>query len=439
MIPNETKQRIKDIKKHKFCEQPEISVIVPVYKVDRYLTKCLCSIVNQTMEELEIIIVDEGEQDRCREIIDFFAEKDPRVIAIHQKNGGYGASCNLGIDISKGEFLSIIESDDFIEPEMFEDMYAYAKELDADVIKTPYFEYLSNGTRIDCPHRKLMEESLPQNICFSSKEFGELLQIHASLWSCIYRKSYMKQKNIRFIEAKGASYVDVGFRIDTLINTEKLAWLDKPYYNYRVDSLGSSTNNFKLSVMLQRWKEVHEMFKFRQEEYDKYYGPRLILDEYYNSVGWLWLISATDEECRQITYNLNFVDPKMIQSTPYLTDDQKNQLLDFKNSPLKFINKANRHRKLKKLRIPAEKTLNILSDYVLLNWMFVGFFTSLSISIALKTGLLFLFSTPQLETISNLLIFAFSIGIIFCFIGKALRKLYFIIWKGYCQAKKKNI
>lgn len=439
MIPNEIKQKIKGTKKHKLCEQPKISVIVPVYKVDRYLTKCLCSIVNQTMEELEIIIVDEGEQDRCREIIDFFAEKDPRVIAIHQKNGGYGASCNLGIDISKGEFLSIIESDDFIEPEMFEEMYTYAQELDADVVKTPYFEYFSNGTRIDCPHRKLMEESVPQNICFSSKEFGELLQIHASLWSCIYRKSYMKQKNIRFIEAKGASYVDVGFRIDTLINTEKLAWLDRPYYNYRVDSLGSSTNNFKLSIMLQRWKEVHEMFKSRQDEYDKYYGPRLILDEYYNSVGWLWLISATSEECRQISYNLNFVNIDMIKNTPYLTKEQKNQLLNFKKSPAKFINKANRHRKFKKLRTPAEKILNILSDYVLLNWMFVGFFTSLSISIALRTGLLFSFITPRLELISNLLSLVFSVGIIACFIGKALRKLYFMIMKEYYKAKKKNV
>lgn len=116
-------------------KQPKVSVIIPVYKVEKYLVQCLDSIVGQTLKDIEIIIVDEGDKDACRYIIDHYEQADKRVIAIHEKNGGYGASVNKGFDIAKGEYIGIVESDDFIAPEMYEEMYNYAKKLDADVVK----------------------------------------------------------------------------------------------------------------------------------------------------------------------------------------------------------------------------------------------------------------------------------------------------------------
>ena len=275
------KEKVTDlIKKHERSANPKVSVIVPVYKVEKYLVKCIESIINQTLEEIEIIIVDEGEKDRCREIIDFYESADKRIIAPHKKNGGYGASCNLGIGMAKGEYIIIVESDDYIEKEMCEELYDYAKLLDADVVKTPYYEVYNDGYRQNCCYRNKMLNVTPQGKCFSMKEFGSMLEIHASLWSGIYKTEYMKKNNILFVAAKGGAYVDVGFRIDTLINTDKIAWLNKPYYNYRVDSEGSTTNNFKISPMIQRWKEVHESFKKNQSDYDNYYGKYLIRDEY---------------------------------------------------------------------------------------------------------------------------------------------------------------
>lgn len=324
------------IYKHSKCDNPKVSVVVPVYKVDKYLTQCLNSVVNQTLEELEIIIVDEGDQDRCREIIDFFEKHDPRIIAPHQKNGGYGASCNLGIDMARGEYIAIVESDDWIEPEMCEEMYAYAKALNADVVKTPYSEYFSNGSKHDCHYRNYVTEACPNNQCFSVKEFGALMEVHASLWSGIYKTSYMRQNNIRFIQAKGGAYVDVGFRIDTLIHTDRCAWLNKPFYNYRVDAEGSTTNNFKLGPMIQRWTEEHEMFSKCQENYDKYFGPHIIVDEYYNTVGWLSLMSATNEEFAQIQRNMDYVNESVIITSPALSDTQKKELLLFKKNPRRF-------------------------------------------------------------------------------------------------------
>ena len=345
-------------KKKAYCEQPKVSVIVPVYKVDKYLVACLNSIVNQTMEELEIIIVDEGEQDRCREIIDYFESVDSRVVAPHQKNGGYGASCNLGMQMARGEYLAIVESDDFIEPEMYEEMYTYAKELDADVVKAPYYEYYADGNRKVCKFRKFMQEKTPVNNVFSMKDFGELLQVHASLWSGIYRTSYMRKHNIKFIEAKGAGYVDVGFRIQSLINSERVAWLDKLYYNYRADNEDSSSNNFKMMPMLERWQEVHEFFASRQEEYDRYYGRYLILDEYLNSLGWASLIEVANDELSKMSSNLSYVKEEVIKNASSLTEEQKEELLEFKENPAatmeKLQQKARRRNRNVFSRYPAD-------------------------------------------------------------------------------------
>ena len=95
-------------------KQPKVSVIIPVYKVEKYLVQCLDSIVGQTLKDFEIIIVDEGDKDACRYIIDHYEQADKRVIAIHEKNGGYGASVNKGFDIAKGEYIGIVESEPLI-------------------------------------------------------------------------------------------------------------------------------------------------------------------------------------------------------------------------------------------------------------------------------------------------------------------------------------
>ncbi len=339
------KEKVTDlIKKHERSANPKVSVIVPVYKVEKYLVKCIESIINQTLEEIEIIIVDEGEKDRCREIIDFYESADKRIIAPHKKNGGYGASCNLGIGMAKGEYIIIVESDDYIEKEMCEELYDYAKLLDADVVKTPYYEVYNDGYRQNCCYRNKMLNVTPQGKCFSMKEFGSMLEIHASLWSGIYKTEYMKKNNILFVAAKGGAYVDVGFRIDTLINTDKIAWLNKPYYNYRVDSEGSTTNNFKISPMIQRWKEVHESFKKNQSDYDNYYGKYLIRDEYLNTLGWLKTIKYTKQDIENLRYNYSFVTEETVNKTDSLNKEQKEMILAFKQNPKEFFNKIKKEK-----------------------------------------------------------------------------------------------
>lgn len=180
-------------------KQPKISVIVPIYKVEKYLVQCIDSILNQTLKDIEVILVDEGDRDACRFIIDHYEQNDKRVKAIHEKNGGYGASVNKGMEIAVGEYISIIESDDFIEPTMYEEMYNYAKKLDADVVKTPYYEYRDAQNKQPaekniCNYAHELAEKLPANTTFSVTEYPQLMGVHASLWSGIYKTSYMKEK-----------------------------------------------------------------------------------------------------------------------------------------------------------------------------------------------------------------------------------------------------
>lgn len=309
-------------------KQPKVSVIIPVYKVEKYLVQCLDSIVGQTLKDIEIIIVDEGDKDACRYIIDHYEQADKRVIAIHEKNGGYGASVNKGFDIAKGEYIGIVESDDFIAPEMYEEMYNYAKKLDADVVKTPYYKYWSQKDGIKdfkkvCWYNDFITKNSPKNKIFSILDYPHQMSIHASLWSGIYKTSYIKKEKIRFVEAKGGAYVDVGFRIDTLIKSKKIAWLNKPFYNYRIDAEGSTTNNFNLSAMLKRWNEAHKKF---EKEYKGLYskvGPYLIIDEYLNTVGQCFNFFPSEEQFKLLQENLLHINDSIIDNSPVLDATQK--------------------------------------------------------------------------------------------------------------------
>ena len=118
----------------------KISVIIPVYKVEKYLDKCIQSVVNQTFTDLEIILIDDGSPDRCPEICEQWAKKDSRIVVIHKKNGGLSDARNAGLNIATGEFISFVDSDDWIAKNMYEIMLNYLKREKAG-IKRPGIHY----------------------------------------------------------------------------------------------------------------------------------------------------------------------------------------------------------------------------------------------------------------------------------------------------------
>ena len=113
---------------------PELSIIVPIYKVEKYLPKCIDSILAQTFQDFELILIDDGSPDNCGAICDAYAARDSRIKVIHQENAGVSAARNAGLDIATGTYLGFVDSDDWIEPEMYETMIATAKEKNVDVV-----------------------------------------------------------------------------------------------------------------------------------------------------------------------------------------------------------------------------------------------------------------------------------------------------------------
>ena len=326
-------------------KQAKVSVIVPIYKVEKYLCQCIDSILAQTLKDIEVILVDEGDLDVCRAICDMYEfgpKKDPRIKTIHEKNGGYGASVNKGFDIATGEYISIIESDDFIDPKMYEEMYAYAKKLDADVVKVPYYEYWDKTkdseeiVQLCFWHAKT--KHLPENKLFKIEDYPVLVAIHPSMWAALYKSTYIKTKSIRCIEAKGAGYIDNHFRLQTLCQTNKLAWLNKPFNYYRLSNETASTVLYNLGNFIQRWSDVHKLFEEKFTEKWKMLAPYCIAEEWINTYYRVIYdnYKMTEAQCMMLIDNLSKTSEEQIRKSPQLLPQDISTLLQFKNNPELF-------------------------------------------------------------------------------------------------------
>ena len=118
---------------------PILSILIPVYNVEKYLAQCLESVINQTLSDIEIIVINDGSKDNSLNIIKDFAAKDKRIIVIDKENEGYGKSMNRGLDVASGKYIGIVESDDWIEPNMYEKLISTAEKYKADIVKANFF------------------------------------------------------------------------------------------------------------------------------------------------------------------------------------------------------------------------------------------------------------------------------------------------------------
>lgn len=131
---------------------PLITVVVPIYKVEAYLDECVQSILKQTYSNLEIILVDDGSPDRCGEMCDVYAEKDARVKVIHQKNKGLSGARNSAIDIATGEYITFVDSDDYLKEDMVEVLYHEVLQYDAEIATAAFESFFEDESRMSNPH-----------------------------------------------------------------------------------------------------------------------------------------------------------------------------------------------------------------------------------------------------------------------------------------------
>ena len=219
---------------------PKVSVVMPSLNVRPYIEECLDSVRNQTLADIEILCVDAGSTDGTLEILRSYAEKDPRIRVIQSDRKSYGYQMNLGLDAAAGEYFGIVETDDYIAPEMYEELYAAAKEQDLDIVKADYTVFTGDGED---------RSFIPCRIAVRRDQYGRVLRPAAEreaffntlyTWSGIYRTAFLRENGIRHHETPGASYQDNGFWFQTFALARRLMYVPKRYYYLRRDNPTSS-------------------------------------------------------------------------------------------------------------------------------------------------------------------------------------------------------
>lgn len=234
--------------------QIKVSVLVPIYNVEKYLKQCLDSIINQTLKELEIICINDGSTDNSLSILQEYANMDNRIIIINKNNSGYGASLNLGLAQASGEYIGIIEPDDFANKNMYYDLYNLANKFDADMVKSNYYRYYSekNVAKIKKDVKKSKAGKL-----INIFDYPDFIKKNPAIWSGIYKNNTLKKYNIKFLETPGASYQDVSFHFKTVAVANRLVLTDKAYIYYRLDNENSSVKSTgKIYVLCDEYFEI---------------------------------------------------------------------------------------------------------------------------------------------------------------------------------------
>ncbi len=222
----------------------KVSVIIPSYNSSLYYKECIESVLHQSEREIEIIPVDACSTDGTWELIKEYAEQDNRIRPMRSEEKSYGYQCNLGIRLAKGKYIAIVESDDFIAPDMLFQLYEAAEMHQADWVKADFDFFADLKNRLFLHYQILPSEKRAlygQNI--SLKDNEEILFRDLNLWNGIYRKEFLIRNQIVFNETKGAAYQDISFVLQTLMTAEKFLYLHGSSYFYRQDNQASSIYN----------------------------------------------------------------------------------------------------------------------------------------------------------------------------------------------------
>lgn len=233
---------------------PEISVIVPVYKVEPYIHKCVDSILTQTFTDYELILVDDGSPDTCGNICDEYAQKDARIHVIHKENGGLSDARNAGMKIACGEYVIFIDSDDYIDADMLSYLYENLKKADADMATCGIYEVYAD--RIE------KQEEEPDFVCSGEEAFRCILRGHTirgEIWNKLIKRSCIS--DLEF--PKGKLYEDIFYTVDMMQRIKKVAVGTKPkyYYLHRSDSITGKAYRPKLFDIIDGYTKNYQVVK----------------------------------------------------------------------------------------------------------------------------------------------------------------------------------
>ena len=257
---------------------PKVSVIVPIYNVEKYLNKCIDSLVNQTLQDIEIILVNDGATDNSGSIANEYAKKYPEKIKYYSKeNGGLSDARNYGLKFATGDYIAFLDADDYIEKEAYEEMYEKAINENSDYVECDFiWEYL-NKTKID------------KRIDYNSKK-EMFLNIRVVAWNKLIKRNIIKDNNLEF--PKGLRYEDTEFTYKMIPYIKKFSYVDKPFVHYvqRSNSIANNQN-----------ERDREIFIILETVID-FYKSKNLYEEYKNEIEYTYtrilLCSSLKRMCK---------------------------------------------------------------------------------------------------------------------------------------------
>lgn len=258
--------------------QIKVSVLIYVLNDISHIEKCIRSVMNQTLWEIEIIVIDGGSADGTLQVINRMAELDPRICVLHSLPG-VGRQFNTGLKAAKGEYVGICESDDYVLPDMYKDQYQICVRNHLDVLLADFNRFCeAGGKEFRVPFTVLKDKSLYGRVLFPQEDDRPVEMGVNGYWSGLYRRDFLMEGNVFMNETKGASYQDTSIAFLSLVKAKRMMVSGKAYYCYRWDNLNSSVNSpRKITALTEeytllkkrlieeglfdRWKELYFLWK----------------------------------------------------------------------------------------------------------------------------------------------------------------------------------
>lgn len=324
-------------------KKPKVSIILPIYNAEPYLRECLESVINQTLKNIEIICVNDGSTDNSVNIIKEYAQRDIRISYIDKPNAGYGQTMNCGIAAANGEYIGIVEPDDFIKPDMYETLYNKAKELDLDIVKSDYLQFETINGAYEYKKINIFPDRHYYNRILSPENDEKMLYIMTINPAGIFRRKFLEENNIYHNESPGASYQDNGFFVQTMYQASKIYFMDKPFYCYRQDNPNQSIHQKnKVFAIPDEYEFIDALFEKNKklEKYKTFYTYQK-----FQAFVWHLHYRVNDNYAQEYIHNIalnlrmcyennevdsNYFSPNHWAEFLLLLDDQKKYLEYFK-------------------------------------------------------------------------------------------------------------
>lgn len=300
----------------------KVSIIVPVYGVEKYIDKCLDSLVKQSLKEIEIIVVNDGTKDNSQKIIDKYVKKYPDKIKSYIKeNGGQGSARNYGLKKAMGEYIGYVDSDDFVEKDMYKKLYNKANENDYDIVV--------------CGNYNVSEDYKTKNIDTFTNDYNTDLENvffgKMAVWNKIYKRDILIKNKLEFKEK--VWYEDLAFTLKTVMNSNTFAFIDEPLYDYLIRE-GSTMNNSNVQRNLEILDAFDDILSYIIHNKNEVYFNKiefLAIDHIYISAIVRVLKADADYKVKRETIKK-------------LIDYMKKNFPNYKNN--KYINSLSKKRKI---------------------------------------------------------------------------------------------